>query len=69
MARCADCTYWHRMDGASEGICGYTAPPVVAAIFDMLHAEPTTHINWRVRLAEPFLTEEVYVCSEHKPKT
>ena len=66
--RCATCKYWQRTDGAADGICGYVAPPVVRAIFDMLHAEPGTHINWRVRLAEPFVTDEVFWCSEHKPR-
>ena len=67
MARCANCKFFARRDGTMEGSCGYTPPPAVRAIYDMLHAEPSTHINWRIRLNEPFVTDEVSYCSEHQP--
>jgi hypothetical protein len=67
-AKCGTCRFWQQTPNAKEGICGYAAPPVVRAVYDMLHAEPATHINWRLRMSEPFLTAIDDRCSEHKPE-
>ena len=68
MPRCKSCRLWQQQRNPKEGICGYNPPPAIRAVYDMLHAEPATHINWRIRLSEPFITSSGDGCSEHVPQ-
>ena len=61
---CSYCTHWEAI-GNKQGRCHYEPPPVVRRIYQVLHAEPSTHVDWRRQLwDEPFVTPYDFHCSE-----
>ena len=61
---CANCALYQAFDGGdTQGFCGYRPPPMLRDLFEALHAEPATHINWRIKLNEPYIVNDNDWCS------
>lgn len=61
---CANCTFYTAFDGGdTQGLCGYRPPPMLRDLFEALHAEPATHINWWLKLNEPHVVDDKDWCS------
>lgn len=61
---CKNCKYRDKQDRCRWAL---DMPPAIKMIFNALHSEPMTHINWEHLYSDPIPVADEHSCNQFQP--